>query len=92
MLVVAGSLTAEESQVKAPASHTQVVLLGTGSPPADPDRSGPATAIVVNGTPYLVDLLRPVVDRQRSRPEVLLSEITARYSGPVVVGRDLDVF
>lgn len=36
--------------------------------------------------------LRPVVDSQRSRPEVLLSEITARYSGPVVVGRDLDVF
>ena len=24
--------------------HTQVVLLGTGNPPADPDRSGPATA------------------------------------------------
>ena len=36
-------------------THTQVVLLGTGNPPADPDRSGPATAIVVNGTPYLVD-------------------------------------
>ena len=30
-------------------------MLGTGNPPADPDRSGPATAIVVNGTPYLVD-------------------------------------
>ena len=29
---------------------TQVVLLGTGTPPADPDRSGPATAVVVNGT------------------------------------------
>jgi ribonuclease BN (tRNA processing enzyme) len=35
---------------------------------------------------------RPVVDSQRSRPEVLLSEITARYPGHVVVGRDLDVF
>jgi ribonuclease Z len=34
---------------------TQIVLLGTGTPAADPDRSGPATAIVVNGTPYLVD-------------------------------------
>ncbi len=34
---------------------TQIVLLGTGTPNADPDRSGPAVAIVVNGTPYLVD-------------------------------------
>jgi ribonuclease BN (tRNA processing enzyme) len=35
---------------------------------------------------------RPVVDSQRSRPEVLLSEIMSRYSGHVVVGRDLDVY
>jgi ribonuclease BN (tRNA processing enzyme) len=35
---------------------------------------------------------RPVVDSQRSRPEVLLSEMTKRYSGHVVVGRDLDVY
>ena len=25
--------------------EVQVVLLGTGNPPADPDRSGPATAV-----------------------------------------------
>jgi ribonuclease BN (tRNA processing enzyme) len=35
---------------------------------------------------------RPVVDNQRSRPEVLLSEIISKYSGHVVVGRDLDVY
>lgn len=34
---------------------TQIVLLGTGTPLPDPERSGPCTAIVVNGTPYLVD-------------------------------------
>ena len=34
---------------------TQVVLLGTGNPNADPSRSGPATAIVVNGSTYLID-------------------------------------
>lgn len=45
---------------------TQVVLLGTGNPPADPDRSGPATAIVVNGTPYLVDFGAGVVRRAKS--------------------------
>ena len=34
---------------------TQIVLLGTGTPLPDPDRSGPSTAIVVNGSPYLID-------------------------------------
>jgi len=37
------------------AAATQVVLLGTGTPLPDPERFGPCTAIVVNGTPYLVD-------------------------------------
>ncbi len=40
-------------------------MLGTGNPPADPDRSGPATAIVVNGTPYLVDVGAGVVRRAK---------------------------
>jgi ribonuclease BN (tRNA processing enzyme) len=44
-------------------SSTQIVLLGTGTPGWDPDRSGPATAIVVNGTPYLVDFGPGVVRR-----------------------------
>ncbi len=34
---------------------TQVVLLGTGTPLPDPRRAGPSTAIVVKGTPYIVD-------------------------------------
>ena len=42
---------------------TKVVLLGTGTPNADPDRSGPAVAIVVNGQPYLVDAGPGVVRR-----------------------------
>jgi len=44
-------------------SRTQIVLLGTGTPGPDPDRSGPATAIVVDGTPYLVDFGPGVVRR-----------------------------
>jgi len=32
-----------------PASGTQVILLGTGNPNPVPERSGPATATVVNG-------------------------------------------
>ena len=46
-----------------PSDVTQVVMLGTGTPNADPDRSGPAVAIVVNGTPYLVDFGPGVVRR-----------------------------
>jgi ribonuclease BN (tRNA processing enzyme) len=34
---------------------TRVVVLGTGTPNADPERSGPAVAIVVKGATYLVD-------------------------------------
>ncbi len=44
-------------------SRTQIVLLGTGNPGPDPDRSGPATAIVVNGTAYLIDFGPGVVRR-----------------------------
>lgn len=34
---------------------THVVLLGTGTPNADPARSGPATAVLVDGRAYLID-------------------------------------
>ncbi|MGH9850103.1 MAG: MBL fold metallo-hydrolase [Blastocatellia bacterium] len=44
-------------------SKTQIALLGTGTPNADPDRSGPAVAIVVNDTPYVVDCGPGVVRR-----------------------------
>jgi len=46
-----------------PSDTTQVVLLGTGTPNLDPERSGPAVAIVVNGVPYLVDFGPGVVRR-----------------------------
>jgi ribonuclease BN (tRNA processing enzyme) len=42
---------------------SQIVLLGTGTPNADPERSGPSLAIVVGGTPYLVDFGPGVVRR-----------------------------
>jgi len=47
----------------APSEVTQLVLLGTGTPNVDPERSGPAAAVVVNGTPYLVDFGPGVVRR-----------------------------
>ncbi|MFQ6113369.1 MAG: MBL fold metallo-hydrolase [bacterium] len=42
---------------------TKIVLLGTGTPNADPDRSGPSVAIVVNNTPYVVDFGPGIVRR-----------------------------
>ena len=48
------------------ARRTQVVLLGTGTPRPQPDRSGPCTAIVVDGTPYLVDVGPGVVRRAQA--------------------------
>jgi ribonuclease BN (tRNA processing enzyme) len=42
---------------------TKIVLLGTGTPNADPERSGSAIVIVVNDTPYLVDCGPGIVRR-----------------------------
>ena len=44
-------------------SDTKLVLLGTGSPFADPTKSGPSLAIVVNNTSYIVDCGPGVVRR-----------------------------
>jgi len=49
------------SQQAAP--RTRVVLLGTGNPNADPDRWGPAVAVVVDGRSYLVDCGPGIVRR-----------------------------
>lgn len=42
---------------------TQIILLGTGTPNADPARAGSAVAIVVNDMPYLFDFGPGVVRR-----------------------------
>jgi ribonuclease BN (tRNA processing enzyme) len=44
-------------------SDTKLVLLGTGTPFADPTKSGPSLAIVVNNTSYIVDCGPGVVRR-----------------------------
>lgn len=47
-------------------TRTRVVLLGTGTPAPDPDRSGPATAVVVDDIAYIVDLGPGVVRRAKA--------------------------
>lgn len=57
LVALCGAMTAAQQ------GKTQVVLLGTGTPNADPDRFGPAVAIVVNNVPYVVDSGPGVVRR-----------------------------
>ena len=47
-------------------SGTKVVMIGTGTPNIDPERSGPATAIIVNGVAYIVDMGPGIVRRAQS--------------------------
>ena len=47
----------------------RVVLLGTGTPNADPARSGPASAVVLDGQAYLVDCGPGVVRRAAAAHE-----------------------
>jgi ribonuclease Z len=45
------------------APRTKLIMLGTGHPGANPDRFGPATVVLVDGIPYLVDVGVGVVRR-----------------------------
>jgi ribonuclease BN (tRNA processing enzyme) len=69
MLVIAFlamPLTGRQRPSTTSLSHTHIVLLGTGDPAADPDQSGPATAVIVNDMPYLVDLGAGIVRRAKA--------------------------
>jgi len=48
---------------------TRLVLLGTGTPNAEPDRAGSALAVVVDDVPYLVDAGPGVVRRANAAHE-----------------------
>src|SRR5712692_1438217 len=70
--------SAQQPASQPPKEHTtrtRVVLLGTGTPVPDPDRSGPATAIVVDDNAYLVDFGPGLV--RRAKAAVLDRHITA---------------
>jgi len=66
LVILATAFAAAQPTSTAPPSRTRVVLLGTGNPGSDPDRSGPATAVIVNDTPYLVDFGPGVVRRAKA--------------------------
>src|SRR4029077_10951711 len=67
LLVIDASPQEPKSQApKERPTRTKVVLLGTGTLVPDPDRSGPATAIVVGDSAYLVDFGPGVVRRAKA--------------------------
>ncbi len=63
------------------ATGTHLVLLGTGTPNADPARSGPSVAVVVDGTAYLVDAGPGVVRRAAAAAQVGVSALAAAKLG-----------
>jgi len=64
---------------------THLVLLGTGTPNADPDRSGPAVAVVVNGVPYLVDAGPGVVRRAAAAQSMGIEGLRVSNLGHVFI-------
>lgn len=57
----------------------QVILLGTGTPNADPERAGPSVAIVANGTPYIVDF-GPGVVRRAAAAHITPSDLKVAFA------------
>ena len=76
VLLVWTSLSAQTKSESRPA--TQVVVLGSGMPNADPERFGPAVAIVTNGTAYLVDCGSGVVRRAAAAERNGIPALAAR--------------
>lgn len=76
VLLVWTPLSAQTKSEVRPA--TQVVVLGSGMPNADPDRFGPAVAIVTNETAYLVDCGSGVVRRAAAAERNGIPALAAR--------------
>lgn len=68
----------EKSAAEPGAANTRVVMLGTGTPQARPDSSGPAVAIVVGGAAYLVDAGPGVVRRAAAAAQKGIPELRVR--------------
>jgi ribonuclease BN (tRNA processing enzyme) len=62
-------------EVNKSVSRTKVILLGTGTPNAEPDRSGSSVAIIVDEKPYLIDFGPGVVRQANAAVESGVGEL-----------------
>ena len=86
MLLIASAAANRRPAIPPPQerpTRTKVVLLGTGTPVPDPERSGPATAIVVDDSAYLIDFGPGVV--RRAKAAVLDRHIDALDPGHLTI-------
>jgi ribonuclease BN (tRNA processing enzyme) len=73
---------ATTAPARSAAAGTHAVMLGTGTPNADPDRSGPAVAVIAGGHAYLVD----------AGPGIVRRAAAAQRAGEKALAqRDLDI-
>jgi hypothetical protein len=105
--ICGATLTAQRPK-PATTDRTLVVMLGTGNPAIDPDRSGPATATggvreVLREIPHNDHAvgrtgiegeakLLVLYHHSANTPEKLNAEMGAVYAGHFIVSRDLDVY
>jgi len=83
-LTLAVTSNASEQRNFSTSEITKVVMLGSGNPLPDPSKSGPGVAIIVNGTPYIVDAGEGIW-RAMGRE-------MARFGGGTVKGFDMQSF
>jgi ribonuclease BN (tRNA processing enzyme) len=57
---------------------TKIILLGTGTPNADPERSGPSVAIIANNFPYIIDF-GPGVVRRASAAKLKMPKLSRAF-------------
>jgi ribonuclease BN (tRNA processing enzyme) len=85
VLLASSSLLVGQQAAPTPGSKTRIVMLGTGTPNPDPQRSGPAVAIVVNDTAYLVDCGTGIVRRAAAAAQNGVEALDAAKLGMVFV-------
>lgn len=77
-LLQAGCRSGQQPSPVSPQPRTRVILLGTGTPNADPARHGSATAIVVDDAVYLVDF-GPGVVRRAAAAGLAMPKLTRAF-------------
>lgn len=79
MLIAALTKAPQPLSISRPAADsTTIVLLGTGGPRPDPEKSGPATAVVVGRRVFLFDA-GPGVERRLSAAGLPIDGVTALF-------------